>query len=151
MAMLMVLLFVIAATLWGAVKIERADAALLYRVTTQAQLADQFREDVGQSIGFIDSFRDERASPERLILQIADDQYIVYRWAKERLVRHEIRGATESVLNLPAGGEHIEVQFDMPEPGGRIATLRLTESRGVGRSRKNWPLEISATLGGDRQ
>jgi type II secretory pathway pseudopilin PulG len=151
MSMLMVLILVIAATLWGAVKIERADSAVLQRVIVQAQLADRFREDVRKSVGCPDSFRDERASPECLILTTGDDQYIVYRWANERLVRREIRGTAESLLNLPVGGEHIEIQFETSRMDGRLITLRMTESRGVGKSRKNWPLEVSATLSGDRQ
>src|SRR5262245_61620699 len=64
MAILMVLLLLIASTLWGAVKIERADSAVLHRVMVQAQLADRFREDVRGSVGCLDSFRDEHASPE---------------------------------------------------------------------------------------
>jgi hypothetical protein len=75
----------------------------------------------------------------------------VYRWSNERLVRHEIAGTTETTLNFPVGNEHIDVQFVPPKLDSRLVTMRLIESRGVGTSRRSWPLEISASLGSDLQ
>jgi type II secretory pathway pseudopilin PulG len=149
MSLLMVLLLIIAATLWGAVKIERADSALLHRITVQAQLADRFRQDVSQSIERPTTWGDQRSGPDCLILRKSEDQLVIYRWSEERLIRREIQGESDSMLPLAVGGEHVEVQFEWPAE--RVAKMVLIESRGVGKSRRLWPLEVSATLGGDRQ
>jgi prepilin-type N-terminal cleavage/methylation domain-containing protein len=149
MSMLAVLILVIAATLWGATQIERADAAVLHRVTVQAQLADQFRADVGRAVACPDTVRDAAADSGCLVLKMGDERHVVYRWAKERLIRREINGATETARQLSVGGEWIALQFVRPGPGGPLVTMRLIESRGAGTSQRTWPLDITAALGAD--
>jgi hypothetical protein len=149
MCLLVVLMLVIAATLWGATRIERADAATLNRILVQSQLADQFRVDVGRAEACPDAVRDARADSQCLILQAGEDRYVVYRWSDERLVRRQLNGDTETVRSLRVGGEQIAVEFVRPRSGERLVTMRLIESRGTGVSPRTWPVEIEAALGAD--
>ena len=148
-SMLAVMILIIAATLWGAVKVERADSAAFHRMTVQVQLADQFREDVHHAIECPDSFRELSAGPSCLILKMEEDRHVAYRWADERLTRTEFVGAEENTLQLAVGGERISVQFGQPGTADHVAWMRLLESRGPGSSRREWPVEIRAAVGGD--
>ena len=148
-SMLAVFILVIAATLWGAVKVERADSAAFHRMTVQVQLADQFRADVHHAIECPDSFRELSASPSCLILKMEENRHAVYRSAEQRLTRTEFVGAEERTLHLPAGGDRVSVQFGRLVADAPIVWLRLIESRGAGSSRRDWPVEVRAALGGD--
>jgi prepilin-type N-terminal cleavage/methylation domain-containing protein len=148
MCMLAILTLIIATTLWGATKIERADAALLLRMTVQGQLADRFREDVGRAVSCPDSARDLTAGPECLILQMAQDSLVVYRWSGSRLVRREIKGNEETASSLGVGGSDIEVQFERNGSAG-LVTLRLIEMPSRGALQQRRPLDVTAALGAD--
>ena len=150
-SMLSVLLLVIAATLWGAVKIERADSAAFQRMTVQAQLADQFREDVRQAIECPDSIKDLSAGPSCLILKMEENRHVVYRWAEDRLSRAEFAGADETTVPWPVGGERISVIFGRSAAEDHVVWMRLLDSRGAGSSSREWPVEIRAAVGDDRQ
>jgi prepilin-type N-terminal cleavage/methylation domain-containing protein len=148
-SMLSVLMLVIAATLWGAVKIERADSRAFHRMTVQAQLADQFREDVRQAVECPDSLNDMSAGPSCLILKVDEHRHVVYRWSDDRLTRAEFSDGAVKTLPLPVGGERISVIFGESAASDRIVWMRLLESRGAGPSRRDWPVEIRAAVGGD--
>ena len=150
-SMLSVLILLIAATLWGAVKVERADSAMFHRMTVQAQLADQFREDVGRATDLPESLGDLVASSTCLILKMSTDAHVVYRWKNDRLDRVQIKGTEESFLVLPVGGEHVAVEFDRSNRAKHLVAMRLIESRGPAASHRDWPVEISAALGGDNR
>ena len=149
MASLSIVILLIAATLWGAVKIERADAATLQRIIVQAALADRFREDVGHAVECPDSLNEIQSGPACLILKLAD-RHVVYRWSDDRLKRTEFAGDQSAAAPLAVGGEQVSVRFDR-SADGHTATLHLVESRGRRESRRDWPLEISAAVGGDRR
>jgi hypothetical protein len=73
----------------------------------------------------------------------------VYRWAEERLTRTEFTEAAEKTNQLPVGGDRISVQFGRSVAGERTVWVQLLESRGAGPSRRDWPVEIRAAVGGD--
>jgi hypothetical protein len=148
-AMLSVLILVIAATLWGAVRIERADSAAFHRMTVQVQIADQFREDVHNAIECPDSLDELSTGPSCLILKMGENRHVVYRWVAERLTRTEFAGAEAKTLQLPVGGERVSVRFGRSIPEDHVVWMQLLESRGAGPSRRNWPVEIRAAVGGD--
>lgn len=148
-SMLSVLILVIAATLWGAVKIERADSAAFQRMTVQAQLADQFREDVRRAVECPDSLQELIAGPSCLILKMEESRHVVYRWAEARLTRAEFIGAESKTLQIPVGGDRISVTFGQSAAEDHVVWMRLLESRGAGSSRRDWPVEIRAAVGGD--
>jgi prepilin-type N-terminal cleavage/methylation domain-containing protein len=145
-SMLGVMLLLIAATLWGAVRVERADAAAFHRMTVQAQLADQFRDDVHRATACADAFRELSASTTCLILKLNEDRHVAYRWTDERLTRTEFVGAEEMSLYVPTG-DRVTVEFGRPDAGPPIVWMRLLESRGAGSSRCTWPVEIRAAVG----
>ncbi len=149
-SMLSVMMLVIAATLWGAVKTERADAAQFHRITVQTQLADQFRGDVRGAMECVDTFRELSAGLACLILKMGPDRHLVYQWTGERLTRTEFAVEAQTI-SLPVGGDRISVEFVQSSSADRVVQLRLLESRGVGSSRRTWPVEIDAFVGGDRQ
>ena len=149
MTMLSVLLLVIAATLWGAVRIERADSAAFQRMTIQSRLADQFREDAGFAVSAPLELGELTASPTCLILKMADNRHVTYQWKDDRLKRSETAGDGRFDRGLPTGGEHVSVMFARSGRDGGVVTMRLIESRGRGRSRRDHPVEISAALGCD--
>jgi hypothetical protein len=134
--------------LWGAVRIERADAATLDRLTTQAALADQFRSDVAAAVACPDAFHEFQAEPACLILRFADGRHVVYRWADPRLRRTEVAAGERQTTHLAVGGEKIDVRFDR-SASGRIVTLHLTAPRGRATSRRDRQLDIVAATGAD--
>ena len=149
-SMLGVIILLITATLWGAVRVERADAAAFHRMTVQAQLVDQFRDDVHLATGCPDSLQELSASPTCLILKMAEDRHVAYRWTDERLTRTEFGGAEERT-NFLSTGDRVSIEFGRAVGDTSVAWVRLLESRGVGTSRRVWPVEIRAAVGGDRR
>lgn len=148
-ALLVVLMLLIGTTLWTAVRVEGADHAAFDRMSAQRMLADEFRADVRGAVAASAELGDLKAGPDCLILDMAG-RHVIYRWDGEQLRRIERAGEQESVRGVAIGGEWISVEFAVRD-GGRVLSLRLLESRGVGPSRRNWPVEIAAALGGDRR
>jgi type II secretory pathway pseudopilin PulG len=149
LSILTAMLLVVAATLWGAVRIERADSAAFHRMTVQAQLADQFRGDVRQAIESPAAFAELSAGPSCLILMVDENRHVVYRWASARLTRAEFTGTEVKTVPLPVGGDRVSVVFGGSADNDRVVWMRLVESRGAGTSRRDWPIEIRAAIGGD--
>jgi prepilin-type N-terminal cleavage/methylation domain-containing protein len=151
LALVSVLMLLIAASLWGAVKIERADAAVLARIQVQSQLADLFREDISSALECPDAVGETAAGPECLILKVGDGRHVVYRWYGDRLTRRELGGADETPRALSVGGEFIAAEFERGPADSRDVHLILRETRRPVPSRSNWTLRISAALGGDQR
>jgi prepilin-type N-terminal cleavage/methylation domain-containing protein len=148
-SMLSAILLVIAATLWGAVRIERADSAAFQRMTVQAQLADQFRDDVRHAVESPDSLGELSAGPSCLILKMDANRHVAYRWTGARLTRTAFVDSDVQTSPLPVGGDRVSVVFGESAANARVVWMRLVESRGAGTSRRDWPVEIRATVGGD--
>jgi prepilin-type N-terminal cleavage/methylation domain-containing protein len=135
-----------AALIWGAVKIERADAEVFQRMLAQNALADRFREDVARAKAAPEKGGDFQASSTCLILQRADGSQVVYRWHEGRLQRFEVDDDDEVEQNFPVGGERTKVEFTRAGHERRLIIMRLIELRDRGPNRL---VEISTALGGD--
>ena len=151
MVLITVFFLLIAAILWGAIKIERADAAAFDRLVAQSALADQFRQDVAEAVEAPQSLNDLTAGPACLILKMAEGGSVTYRWDNGSLRRKELVGTEVSHRSVPVGREDVSVEFARSSTEGRLIILRLIEWRGAGGSRGEHRIEFSAALGGDLQ
>jgi len=151
MAMLGVIMLLIASMLWGAFRIERAGSAASERSVLHARVADLFRSDVRGAVATVDRWKDVRAGTDAIILKLGDEHHVIYRWLDGRLKRLEANGVDESTQSLPVGDEDATVTFSQAGAAGRVVVLRVIESRGVGRSRRDHVVEFAAAVGGDRR
>ena len=138
------------ATLLGAFRIQGGVAAVFQRLTVQAALADQFRQDVDRATAAPDRFDNQSANSTCLILRMANGAHVVYRWDAHKLTRSEFAARSKSERVLPLGGNRATVEFIRAAADPRRVTLLLREPRGQP-PRARHPLEISATLGSDLQ
>jgi hypothetical protein len=144
---LALILLLATALLLGAFKIERASAAVDRRLTAQHQLADQFRQDVAQAVAAPKSLEKRRAGSTCLILRMADDSYVIYRWDDGRLERSVLDAAGDSSRPMPVGSDRVRVEFARTGSKGTLISMRLIESRD-GVDGKH-PVVVMAALGGD--
>jgi prepilin-type N-terminal cleavage/methylation domain-containing protein len=151
MAMFSVIMLLVATTLWGAFRIERASSAASDRRMLHARLADLFRYDVRNAMATVDLWNGVRSGSDAIILKLGERHHVLYRWVDGRLKRLEVNGDDESAQSLPIGEDDVTVTFSRNEAEGRIAVLRITETRGVGGSRRDQVVEFSAAVGGDRR
>jgi len=92
----------LAAALWGWLRLDRSSAQALDRLRIQQLLADQFRNDVAGADDAPERWQDEVAGPTCLILA-AESRHIVYRWNDQRLVRTEWVGGKAHNRDLALG------------------------------------------------
>lgn len=146
MALLSVILMLIAVTVVGATRIERASADAHLRAAAWQELADRFRADVAGADAAPATRGGRDAGPHALFLQV-NGQPVAYRWDAGRLQRSAGPNVDESARQLPLGSDRLSVEFARSGPDGRLITLRLFETRGEGNLVPR--LEIAAALGGD--
>lgn len=149
MSTLALLLGLIAATLLGTMRIERADAAFFHRILEQSALADQFRGDVARALEAPAQWGDYEAGPDCLILRHAGDRHVVYRWADKRLLRTTFAGQTKTEQLLPTGAEPELVTVEFSQAGPRQWLLHLSGAPGPGTPRPRFDVHVVAALGGE--
>ncbi len=148
MAALGLLVEVLAVVLVGALRLEKASARALDRMSTRRDLADQFRADVAQADQAPEQWQDEAAGPTCLILARGRDRHVVYRCAEGRLLRTETVGGAAHRREV-APGDRAAVEFERSGAGGRLLTLRLFLLNEDGTRQQ--AARITAALGGDVQ
>ena len=127
------------------VKTGRSSATALQTLTVQKELADQFRTDVAHATAAPDEFGRYRAGPACLLLRLAHDDIVVYRWESGLLERSLLARSGPTRWQVPVGGSSVVPQFDRSGVDRGIVTLRLNETP----ARLKATVEISAALGGD--
>lgn len=142
---LAMLTLVVGSVLYAMMQLYHADEAAGQRLSAQANVADRFRADVAQASATLDTREDEEAGPHCLILRRPDQSHMIYRWDGQQLERTSLGGEPTSQI-LTLGVEQASVEFARSE---RQVTLRITETRGMGSTRRVRTLAISAALGGD--
>jgi len=151
MALLAIFFALLVGLLWGATGVERVEAAVYQRMTIQSALADLFRADVAAAVEAPAQWGDWTAGPTCLILRLGKERQVVYAWENAELTRIEYTAAEPRSQPCPVGGEDIWVEFSRSGPRDRLITMRLIETRGQGSAWKDYPVDIAAALGGDRQ
>jgi len=146
MATLSLVMLIAGGIFFGSFRIIRAISNNYRDLTAVAQLADQFRADVGQATGTSESFGQDRAGPDCLILKESKGRHVIYRRQSGRLERIEFAGSRQSKHQLSLGGDNVRPEFARSKRGPAIVTLRLVETGQRGPKKE---LEISAALGGD--
>jgi hypothetical protein len=135
------------AGLVGGFKVQQSVDDTHRRLTTRIALTDEFRADVARAVATRKELGDLEAGPTCLILRLADGSHVYYRWHKGSLERGTVPGpARPHGRSISPDGSAVE--FRQGGPGGRLITLRVTETNpetGQVRLRE----DISAALGGD--
>jgi prepilin-type N-terminal cleavage/methylation domain-containing protein len=126
---------------------DQVGANTLRQLTRHAELADQFRADVGRAVAAPERFEAFTAGPDCLILRFANGSHVVYVFdaGKESLVR-EVRGEKPRRQPLPTGSDKATVKFIRPAGEQPVITMRVDETPARGVPRR---VEFSAALGGD--
>jgi hypothetical protein len=140
---------ILAATMIGALRIEKASANALRQMAVRNTLADQFRTDVAVATETPARWQEEMAGPVCLILRIDDQRHVVYRWQEDQLTRSSFTGKEEHRYTVALGNPGVAgpaVEFART---GRLVSLRLFTLLPTGDKRMT--NEFSAALGGDRQ
>lgn len=150
MAMLMFFMGLVVTLLWGAIRIERAGAALMQRTIEQATLADQFRSDVAQATKAPQGVDQFQASPVCLILQQQHDTHVVYHWDRNHLRRWLIVGEIKTERPVPIGALPDDVNLELTR-AGNLCSLRLRAAPPKDGARPRFQLEFTAALGGERR
>jgi type II secretory pathway pseudopilin PulG len=135
------------ALLLGSVRMERATAASYHRLTLRSELADQFRADVAQAVSAPDNVDRLTASPTCLILRLAENKHVVYRWEDGRLERNELAGTGTARRRFSLGVDQTAVEFTRAGLDGRVVTMRMSQLRGPTNVERQ--IAIAAALGGD--
>jgi len=115
------------------------------RLNVRADLAKQFRLDVGRAEAAPDKLDDQTAGPNCLILRMPGGSTVVYRLEPDGLMRVSRAGGRESTRVVQVGAAGAQVAFVRPTSPTGVVTLRITEPRQVGAAAVS---EISAALGG---
>jgi prepilin-type N-terminal cleavage/methylation domain-containing protein len=129
---------------------ERSQSEFHERMRAHVAVADEFRADVARAEKAPAEWRDHKAGPQKLILEMPNGEHIVYLWLGGRLERRPFAGGKETARVLPGGGEGVGVEFvrDGPQPG--LVRMRLLTLRG-GSPVPGQALGIAAALAGDRR
>ncbi len=145
LVMIGVVFGLIASTILGTMKIEKAQAAVYHKMVAQHTLADQFRADVAGAQSAPEKLKDWVKGPACLILKTTGADHIVYHWHDGRLERIEIAGKRRLQQNLALGEKKLTVEFAAGSDFPGLLTLRLKSPM------PRPAVEISAALGGDRK
>jgi prepilin-type N-terminal cleavage/methylation domain-containing protein len=143
MVMIGFLFALIASTILGTMKVEKAEAAAYHKMVTQHALADQFRADVAGASSAPKKWRDWTKGPDCLILKTNDAEFVVYHWHEGKLERIEKAGKKLWKQFLPLGEKKLAVEFAGATDSPTLLILRLKGSP------PRPAVEISAALGGD--
>src|SRR5262249_55553955 len=136
---------IIASTLLGTLRIEKAEAAAFHKMVSQHALADQFRADVAAASSAPEKLKDWVKGPACLILKTADDGHIVYHWHDGKLERLESAGKRMQKQYLPLGEKKLTVEFAAGTGASGLMILRLKGPIPLP------AVEIAAALGGDKK
>ena len=116
-----------------------------------ADLAQQFRDDVANSVAVVDSIKlgkeEVAASPSCLILRQPDGHVLIYRWIKGKLERLDQGGPRLVTQQLPLDPDVKWLEFISAGSDKRLLTLRLRIQESI-RS-LNRQMDMQAVLGGD--
>jgi hypothetical protein len=116
-----------------------------------ADLAEQFRGDVANSVNVVDSIKlgteELAASPSCLILRRPDGQVLIYRWIKGKLERLDQSGPKLVTQQLPLDPDVKWLEFLSTGGDKRLLTLRLRLQEN--RTSQNRQMDVQAVLGGD--
>jgi prepilin-type N-terminal cleavage/methylation domain-containing protein len=149
MSVLALLMGLLMMTLFGIIRIEKGSRAALDRLSREALVADQFRDDVTQASATPARWQKETAGPTCLILRMSDGRHVVYLWKDNQLLRSEFSNAGKLVRRHPLANGIGKATFCRMCPSEPMLTLRLVELRE--RRGKESTLEIAAVLGGERR
>src|SRR5438105_2294572 len=108
MAAMGTLMALLAVTMLGILRVEGGSRAALDRISIYARLADQFRSDVAQAEAAPEQWQTQAAGPACVILRIAGDEHVVYRWETNQLLRMRFTGSAKpirTVLLAPGRGD----------------------------------------------
>jgi hypothetical protein len=145
--MLAAVLMMLLATVWGAVRIQRADSSAFHSVLRYSALADEFRGDVARASAAPLEWGALRADEACLFLDFPDGTHAVYYVGEHSLERIDLDAAYE-----PSGAKTIytldtkQITFSRNETG-QLLTLRLTNIEP--RVEHKHSVDIMAALGGD--
>jgi prepilin-type N-terminal cleavage/methylation domain-containing protein len=133
--------------LLAALRVDQAGAATLRFLAWRAELADQFRADVGGADSTPERLGELSRSPQCLILHWSDGTHVIYQWDGEQRLQRIVRTANgETRRELPVGNSKVSVEFVRGDGARPLITLRLLEATHGGWTRN---VELSAALGGD--
>ena len=147
MALLLLIATILTLLLRGTLEIERFQAEGFDRLLQTTALADQFRADVARAETAPLEWRDHQADEHTLILQMKNDQHVIYRWQQGTLERQSYETQQSSERTLPLDNRSVGVEFVRAD---KVALIRLrlsTLRKGV--PQPGQTLEIAAALGGD--
>jgi len=126
---------------------QRLQAESFDRLQQSKALADQFRSDVARARAAPEQLGRHIADHETLILQMSDDEHVVYlreNGELRRIVRVKEDDTMERIVPVPFG---MTFEFVYPE-GRKLVRLRLTPVR-LGKELAGQSLEFAANVGGD--
>jgi hypothetical protein len=130
-------------------RLHKAAGVAQQRLIGRSLLADQFRADVGQAIGVLESAARWHASSNCLILRLAGKKIVIYSWGGKELERWELVGSrTTSRQRVGLDSGCGAVTFARLGQDGKLLVLQLHDS---GAKVDNPRQEIAAALGGDSQ
>jgi type II secretory pathway pseudopilin PulG len=133
------------ALLLTAMRADQAASAMLRDLSRNAELADQFRADVGRADAAPERLGEFTAGPTCLILG-AGNSHVVYQWKDHRLTRIERDKGPDTSRPVAINPEDTTLEFSRTGSQRPIITVRVVETPGRGTPRTS---EISAALGGD--
>jgi prepilin-type N-terminal cleavage/methylation domain-containing protein len=125
--------------------VERVQSASFDQMLHRNAFADLFRADVAKAEKTLDVWGDFQAGDDVLILQVANDRHVVYRWMGSQLQRESFGGDDDVNQTLPTGHTEVRVVFART---GRLLRLRLIPLH-KGGDLPDRTVEIAAALGGD--
>jgi prepilin-type N-terminal cleavage/methylation domain-containing protein len=147
MAVVIVVTATLALLIRETLEAQRLEADGFDRLLQSNALADQFRADVAQAENAPESWKQYVADPETLILQMKNQDHVVYRWRNGKLDRFSFEKGKENERSLPVSSR-VAVEFVRAAPNARLLRLRLSTMRD-GKVVPGQVLEIAAALGGD--
>jgi type II secretory pathway pseudopilin PulG len=126
---------------------QRLQAATFDRLQQSRALAEQFRADVARAKKAPDKQDEYVADEETLILQMNDNDYVVYLWRDGALKRlaFDNGNSTERPVPAPFG---MNLEFLRPKGEDKLVRLRLTPVV-QGRPLTGQSIDFAAALGGD--
>jgi prepilin-type N-terminal cleavage/methylation domain-containing protein len=125
--------------------VEQVQSASFDQMLHRNALADLFRADVAKAEKTLDEWRDFRAGDDTLILQLAKDRHVVYRWQDKKLQRETFGGEDAVRQTLPIGRTEVRIEF--VRTGGLLRLRLIPLDKGTDLPGRT--VEILAALGGE--
>lgn len=142
-----ILMLIGAVSLIAALKLQNAATSYPQRLALHAAAADEFRADVARASAAPDAAGKFKAGPNCVILRVAADTFVVYRWEGGQLERFEMDGARLSRRVVAVAKETLAVRFVREDGKGRVLAMRLDFTQAGGERRGETIVE--SALGGD--